>query len=154
MNRKPKIVTIMIVLSFVCTIGYTQQTGTVTFTYDLDGNRISQTFSRDRGNENKGLAEDKATITSPTSPALDFFNEMQVELYPNPIHDELTLSIQDKPEDISILIRITAITGAIIQEKEVSGDRETFDMSKLPSGIYLLQLIDGDRIKTWKVMKN
>lgn len=85
MNRNPTIVTIMIVLSFVCTIGYTQQTGTVTFTYDLDGNRISQTFSRDRGNENKGLAEDKVTITNP---ALDFFKEMQVELYPNPIHED------------------------------------------------------------------
>ena len=152
MNRKLKIVTIMIVLSFVWTIGYAQQTGMVTFTYDLDGNRISQSLSTAKGNENRETAEDNISTISFNK--LGFINDMRVELYPNPTHNKLTLVIQEKPEDVSILIRITTTTGATLQEKEVSGNEETFDMSKLPSGIYLLQLIAGDRINTWKVMKN
>lgn len=85
--------------------------------------------------------------------AFDIFDSLKISLYPNPTSDNLTLSIQDNPTELNLLLRITTVSGSVIQEKLLSSDQETFDMSELPTGVYLFQLISGDKGTVWKVMK-
>lgn len=150
MNRQLKIVALLIALIGVLPICHAQQTHMVAFSYDLNGNRISQERSTAKPGENKDMVEDN---TSSTSTILDFYKTMQVGLYPNPTRDNLAITIQDKPENLFLLLRITTSTGAVLLEKEFSGNHETIDMTEFPTGVYLFQLIAGDRKHVWKVIK-
>ena len=87
------------------------------------------------------------------STILDFFCAMQVCLYSNPTRDSLTLAVRNKPDDLTLLFKLTTALGTVLQEKEFSCDRETFDISQLPPDVYLFQLIASDRKQVWKLVK-
>lgn len=149
MKKKLKIATIMVALCGIIMSCPAQQRSSVTFKYDYNGNRIEQGLS---SKEDKNRETDMNNHTS-TSTILDFYSAMKVSLYPNPTYDKLTLSIQDKPEELTLLFKITTSTGTVLQEKILTSNQETFDMSGLSPGIYLFQLISGDRKHVWKVIK-
>ena len=148
MKRKHEIAVMLIALLVAGLRAYAQQGSTVSFGYDNNGNRTSQSVSSNQGAKNRADEKPNSTTT-----VLDFFGAMRVSLYPNPAKDKLTLSIQNKPEELSLVFRVTTVSGAILYEKALNGDTESFDMSVLPSGIYMFQLIGGDRKHIWKVIK-
>jgi YD repeat-containing protein len=148
MKRIHKIAAIIVALLGTSLHGFAQQSGTATFGYDDNGNRISHTFSSNQGRKNQA-----ETNSTSTSTVLDFFNAMRVSLYPNPTKDRLVLSIKDKPDELSLVFKVTTISGTVLYEKMMTGDTESYDMSVLPSGIYMFQLIGGDRKHIWKVIK-
>lgn len=148
MKRIHKIAAIIVALLGTSLHGFAQQSGTATFGYDDNGNRISHTFS-----SNQGGRKQAETNSTSTSTVLDFFNAMRVSLYPNPTKDRLVLSIKDKPDELSLVFKVTTISGTVLYEKMMTGDTESYDMSVLPSGIYMFQLIGGDRKHIWKVIK-
>ncbi len=78
---------------------------------------------------------------------------MRVSLYPNPAKDKLTLTIQNKPDELSLVFKVTTISGTVLYETPLMDNTLSFDMSVLPSGIYMFQLIGGDRKHIWKVIK-
>ena len=51
------------------------------------------------------------------------------------------------------VFKVTTISGTVLYEKMMTGDTESYDISVLPSGIYMFQLIGGDRKHIWKVIK-
>ncbi len=149
MNTKFKIAVATVALCGGFSVCQAQQSSTVSFTYDRNGNRTAQNYipsgskGMETGNDNH--------LTD--SAALDVLNSLKISLYPNPTSDNLTLSVQDKPAELNLLLKITTVSGSVIQEKLLSSDQETFDMSGLPAGVYLFQLISGDKGFVWKVMK-
>ncbi len=148
MKRKHVIAAIAIALFGVSLNGQAQQNGTVTFDYDDNGNRTSQTISSNQGGRSR--IEEKP---SATSTVLDFYGDMRVNLYPNPAKDKLTLTIQDKPDELSLVFKVTTATGVVLYEKAITGPTENFDMASLPPGVYMFQLIGGDRKHVWKVIR-
>ena len=149
MKRKLKIAASMLALCGAFITCPAQQSNTVVFEYDMNGNRTGQTLS-----SNQSKSGDTIMNNHPvTSTVLDFFKSMKVSLFPNPTYDNLTLSILNRPEELTLLFKITTSTGLVLQEKILSDDQEVFDMSGLPAGIYLFQLIAGDRKHVWKVIK-
>lgn len=88
MNRQLRIVALLIALIGALPICHAQQTHTVAFSYDLDGNRINREilFSR---MENTGEASEELLPS-----ALDFFETMEVNLYPNPTNDKFFVEIK------------------------------------------------------------
>lgn len=149
MNMKLIITVTMIALLGAFMACPAQQSNTVTFNYDLNGNRIQERLTAKGDRNNETAMKDNPS----TSTILDFFNAMKVNLYPNPTDDKLNLSIQDKPDELTLLFKITTSTGTVLYEKILMEDHETFDMSELPPGIYLFQLISGDRKHVWKIIK-
>ena len=149
MNRKLKIVVIMVALGGIFLACPAQQSNTVSFYYDNNGNRIEHMVTSIGSKNNETAMSNHPS----TSTILDFFNVMKVGLYPNPTHDKLTLSIQDKPEELTLLFKVTTSTGAVLHEKILTSNQESFDMAELPPGIYNFQLISGDRKHVWKVIK-
>ena len=145
MKKKLRIAIITVAVCRICMTCPAQQSSTMSFTYDMNGNRVEQTLTS---------SENKNKQTNMTSTVLDFFNTMKVSLYPNPTHDKLMLTIQDKPDDITLLFKITTSTGEVLQQKILTGDQESFEMTELPSGVYLFQLICVDKKHIWKVIKD
>lgn len=65
-----------------------------------------------------------------------------VGLYPNPVVNTLSISVQDTSEIASL--KIISLTGAVVKNLSPDGSL-TFDVSDLANGIYLLQL-NGDTV--------
>jgi hypothetical protein len=66
--------------------------------------------------------------------AIPLSSVAKIEVYPNPVHDLLTI----KSEQQITTIRIINATGRIITFDRLSGN--TLDVSSLPNGMYILQL--------------
>ncbi len=76
--------------------------------------------------------------------------QSQVEIYPNPVSEQLTIAhINDKVD----YVLVTNINGAILRRIKVRNQKElTLDLSDLAAGIYFIQLT-GEAIFTKKVIK-
>ncbi|HEV7779686.1 MAG TPA: T9SS type A sorting domain-containing protein [Chitinophagaceae bacterium] len=73
-----------------------------------------------------------------------------IKVYPNPVKDVLTISgIIPQSQ-----LQLTDAAGRIISREVATGTAQEIDMSKLPSGIYMLQVIqDGRSIKNIKLAR-
>jgi hypothetical protein len=76
--------------------------------------------------------------------------------FPNPVSDKVMLRIESATTQESI-VKMTSITGrSVYQEKLmlIGGmQQHQVDMSALPSGLYFIQITNGQRISTVKVVK-
>lgn len=148
MKRIYEIAAIIIALLGIGLHCQAQQSSTMSFGYDDNGNRTSQSYASKQGGK---VRQEEPTKT--TSTILDFHGDMRVSLYPNPAKDKLTLTIQNKPDELSLVFKVTTISGTVLYETPLMDNTLSFDMSVLPSGIYMFQLIGGDRKHIWKVIK-
>jgi hypothetical protein len=76
-------------------------------------------------------------------------NKVKMDIYPNPVIDVFTLSTNDK-----ILInkpyKIFDIKGIVVNEGLILENRQTIDISKLNTGVYILRLDGKQNIKITK----
>lgn len=146
MNRQLRIVALLIALIGALPICHAQQTHTVAFSYDLDGNRINREilFSR---MENTGEASEELLPS-----ALDFFETMEVNLYPNPTNDKFFVEIKGDTSE-KAEATLTHISGAVLEKRILANSLESFDLSGLASGVYLLKLTVDKETHVWKVIK-
>ena len=146
MYRQFRIVALLIALIGVLPICHAQQTHTVAFSYDLDGNRILRQIVIGGG---KGVYySDKSQIQ-----LTDIFETLSVSLYPNPTEGRFSVKVNSLEKSDILCAKVTTVTGVIICEKTFSNQNEDFDLTQQPPGIYLLQLTDGKEIHEWKIIK-
>ena len=127
------------------------QNSTLHFGYDANGNRICRTLSVAKSND-ENVSGDTINVTEWVTDITDFFEDAKVSIYPNPTHETLTVSLRGLCEEFAI-IRILTSTGiVIIMEDAKEGDQD-FDLSRLATGMYLLQLSTPRTTKTWKIIK-
>lgn len=74
----------------------------------------------------------------------------QIDIYPNPVSDNLTVTSGNKR--ISLL-KISDLTGRVICEYQNISGRQNFDLSHLQSGIYLISIEDDGHLYTSKLVK-
>lgn len=100
------------------------------------GARLS---SADSGTANKSpMTAGAATTSTP------------VTAYPNPAADVLYIEF---PANGHVTVRLTDITGRIIEEQEVANKtRAIFDVHSLQPGLYLYQVILGKQVQDGKVL--
>jgi len=84
--------------------------------------------------------------------------ELQIEAFPNPTSGDLTISlVLEKPEPLSV--KIYDLTGRVVQEvvetmAPYPGEIQVItNISALPSGLYVVEVMAGDYRKTSRVMK-
>jgi hypothetical protein len=75
-----------------------------------------------------------------------------IKLYPNPAHTQFKLDISKigNPDEASIIV--SNLFGLTVIERKVSNN--IFDISNLPKGIYLVNVIDGNKIFNSKLIIN
>lgn len=145
MNRQLKIVALLIALVSAWPVCHAQQPQTVTFDYDLDGNRTNRELLFGRMERNGETSEEFL------STATDFFETMEVSLYPNPTNDKFFVEIKGASEKAEATL--THISGAVLEKRILTDPRELFDLSGQASGIYLLTLTVDNETHVWKVIK-
>ncbi len=76
----------------------------------------------------------------------------EVNAYPNPVTDDLTVKISGM-QGANASIQITDVTGKLIESIIMTGTTETISMSRLAKGIYLLKYSDANHTQTIRVNK-
>jgi len=74
--------------------------------------------------------------------------------YPNPTSDFLILKIENYDGE-SLSYKLLDINGILLQNKKVTGNETTIDMSSISSAIYFLIIADYNKeLKSFKIIKN
>ena len=146
MNRQFRIVAFLIALVSAWPTCHAQQTQTVTFAYDLNGNRITREILFGKQERNGETSEELL----PT--ATDFFETMEVSLYPNPTNDKFFVEIKGNTSE-KAEAALTHISGAVLEKRILTNSLESFDLSEFAPGLYLLKLTVDNETHVWKVIK-
>lgn len=80
----------------------------------------------------------------------------EVKVFPNPVEDYLNVAFPLQSQVRDIKIELINTQGQIIQSienKSVIVETYRIDVRFLPEGVYFLRVIDGEKIKTFKVVK-
>ncbi len=78
---------------------------------------------------------------------------LDVNMYPNPATDNVTLSFSVLPEG-ETKVFFADMSGKILSVKEIRSTREEFDLRSLPSGIYMVRIVLGNSSKVVKLVKH
>lgn len=146
MNRQLRIVAFLIALVSAWPICHAQQTQTVTFAYDMNGNRITREILFGKQERNGETSEEFL----PT--ATDFFETMEVSLYPNPTNDKFFVELKGDTNE-KAEATLTHISGAVLEKRILTNSLESFDLSDHAVGVYLLRIEVGNETHIWKVIK-
>ncbi|MDH7444456.1 carbohydrate-binding protein [Aquimarina sp. 2201CG14-23] len=125
----------------------------------ISGNKLSLILNALSGNdfafaskENGSVAAPKLIITYTSSRDNDT-NQDDVKIFPNPVTNFITFSRDMTGKKIKVF----NTTGILVQEIVLTTDRNTVDMSNLPSGYYIINVLDTSKankiITTKKVIK-
>lgn len=71
-------------------------------------------------------------------------------IFPNPAKNSLTLEAEKNSVGT---VTIFNLTGQEVHSEKMIGQRSTLDLSELKAGIYLLQLVSGDKVEVKKIIK-
>ena len=75
----------------------------------------------------------------------------KIEIYPNPASDQLFIDTKSEGQ-VKLQIRFLNVNGGIIYDKVVSEYHNTIDISMIPSGLYLIQVMTDNSIMNKKVV--
>lgn len=78
---------------------------------------------------------------SPTGYLIPFLSEDNIQVYPNPFADYVTVHFS---KQVSYQIKLTDITGQVLFRKKCNSDRLKIDTSQLTDGIYSLNIQIGN----------
>ena len=133
-----------------------QQNGTVSFSYDANGNRTARTisFAKDRGGS--GLQEEPTDglATPMLASATDELAGLRLSLYPNPTDGHFSVGVGNAAEGTRLQAVLYTASGTVVSRKALSGDRLDFDLSGHAAGVYVLRLEAGGETRIWKVIKH
>ncbi len=112
---------------------------TIIFTYDNNGNRVFRRLAFER-------------IIQPGTPTAAVASSAYT-LYPNPTYGIFSLQCNDDNRSSTIRATLLNVSGVILESKEIEGNTATFDLSRQPEGIYLLEVDGPTGSETWRVVK-
>jgi endoglucanase Acf2 len=75
--------------------------------------------------------------------------ELPVNYYPNPVTSKLTLDLPRGKNEVAVY----RLTGEMITQFSASNPHYRFDMSSFNPGIYVFRVVNGDKVKMFKVIK-
>ncbi|PZQ89271.1 MAG: hypothetical protein DI548_04220, partial [Flavobacterium johnsoniae] len=83
-------------------------------------------------------------------------SELDVKIYPNPNNGQFTITV-DKASAGDVQYAIYDITGKVIESKSIESDgrlETAVDISRLPSGTYIINVTTDNQEFTKKIIKN
>ncbi|MCT4583278.1 MAG: T9SS type A sorting domain-containing protein [Flavobacteriales bacterium] len=114
------------------------------------GEPVIETLESNSNFATQGFHQTQLQVT-----AIDESNTYyDVAVFPNPTQGNVEIQIKDLTEDLSI--KIFDVAGKLIMQKpyQMHDQTQTFDLSKIESGSYYLQLTGKEKIKTFTIIKH
>jgi hypothetical protein len=79
-------------------------------------------------------------------------DKIQLKVYPNPVHSELNVQIENA-RTINMIVSIYSLNGKLMLTEKLNSNRNLIRVSSLPQGFYVLRLADQENAKTTKVVR-
>jgi hypothetical protein len=92
------------------------------------------------------------TITEGQSLSVDEFNEVGLNIYPNPVKNKLQIRLHNNFNIETKSIELSSLLGNRVLSKTFTDSSVEIDTKKLPSGVYLLKCLIGGQLITKKVL--
>jgi hypothetical protein len=91
-------------------------------------------------------------VKSRFSSSINTLKDVQINVYPNPVNDQLQIAAESSE---TFIYSITSITGVEISNGTFN-EKVSINLSDISQGMYLLKLTNtkGDLIKVEKLIKN
>ncbi len=117
------------------------------YLYDAAGNRTERIIVLTKSAKLAG------ETPSQPEPVEDILQKHKIKIYPNPTQGALSVSIQGAHDIPNGNILITNAGGNLIVQKKINSTLIRFDLSRHPSGLYLMKIsIDGE-FTSWKIIR-
>ncbi len=120
----------------------------VFYDYDAAGNRILRRIA---------LSDDSwrmASQTQPTEQALIEQEGYEINAYPNPVQNHLTVDVSPFILELNEhRLTVSDMNGRILQQQNIVGVRTQLDVSALASGNYILKVWADEHSQEWQVVK-
>lgn len=161
--KKISALSVLITITIVCfsqskTLEVNPAAGDVFTTSDISlswtiGEGVIETFSNNEIVLTQGFQQPSLKVTLiDESDQINF----QVNIYPNPTRDLLTINMQSENE-IACTAELFDMSGKLLFRKDLTGREitETLDLSSYSSNVYILRIMDTNRhfYETYKVQK-
>ena len=117
--------------------------GSVQFTYDRNGNRISRSLLFKRIDLPETPSQEASAPTPPSA----------FSLFPNPTPGQFAVVLQDGTESARFHALLMTENGVLLETRDITGQRTDFDLSRHPQGLYLLEIEGPQGMETWKIIK-
>lgn len=79
--------------------------------------------------------------------------ETKVNVYPNPVQSELSITISDLPEKSIWKLLLYDVNGTLIYQKDYNSTQVVLPMTEFLSGEYIVKLIFDQSQSIWKIIK-
>jgi len=109
------------------------------YSYDAAGNRISRTFTTVSGKQ--------------AEPAQQKIADYSVKVFPNPVVDFVTVSLDGISKDNEIKIELYDINGSKLFYSQENSSEFKLDLSGKAAGYYLLNVYIDGKATYWKILK-
>ena len=100
-----------------------------------------------------GLLLTRFTLNNPTGLKNKTEHDIEVQVYPNPVNDHLTLSFTNLSLTAPVNIEIVSPSGITVLNTKMNGEKIVIPVSHLVQGIYLLRIYNEFGTKTLKFVK-
>lgn len=121
--------------------------GSVGYSYDAAGNRISRTIilSRNMAKKQARTMKDKEYT--------DILSQRNISISPNPTKGMVKITITGLRVSDDCAMSVYTLKGQTLKTLSVSSEVTTIDLSGQPDGIYLLDITINGEKTSWKIIK-
>jgi hypothetical protein len=136
----------ILLITFLCAFANLQAQSTVGFSYDLDGNMVERKVVIMYAPAVKGEMKDTVSVS-------DIIGEQKIIIYPNPTRGLFQIAVKTLDSKQKNYYLLYSLSGAKLQQQNISERSMDIDISDFPKGVYLLDVVLGDKVSRWKVIK-
>ena len=118
------------------------KTGRVFGSYETGNDTVKISLTDQFGHEcNKSLVLKISDGSSHATSSASLYKGMgDIRIYPNPVKSKLFIQVPGENNSLSGHLKIYSVIGSLVFHQDYSNIREGVDISKLPRGVYILEL--------------
>lgn len=128
------------------------QNASVRFSYDANGNRVERRLVVEKMESENGLLDSiEEYMMNDVSDTPNEAANPVFKVYPNPTEEKVIVDCQDETIGACRVLLYSPL--GVVLEEHVFSKTETLDLSRRPSGVYLVTVIQGTQTQVWRVVK-
>lgn len=117
---------------------------TLTYSYDAMGNRVAREIVLSRRAPSKA---DSTTYLTET------IGKRTIRIFPNPTKGKVKVEIAGTIEPDACKFMLYSASGQLISSVRAQSSTSFLDLTSQPNGIYLLHILIGNEVSTYKLIK-